>query len=220
MQAISRAAIAAAVLALHVLAGSNLRGNGKNLFWQDGKVTLRVSRIVHLEGGDTGVDKSEPAASVHAAVFEAARSWVRPGRGKVELDLDFTDTRTVSAGENVVTFTDPAPFDTGVCDKERFIACTLVSFHEDGTIASAVVAFNPYKRHSSVGLAGTHNIALIFEGAPAPTQLNGISVRVAGRFVPVASVKPEELVFESPAAAGSGEAKVLVASGTSMESNG
>jgi hypothetical protein len=79
----------------------------------------------------------------------------------VELDLDFTDTRTVSAGENVVTFTDPAPFDTGVCDKDRFIACTLVSFHEDGTIASAVVAFNPYKRHSSVGLADTHDIGLI-----------------------------------------------------------
>ena len=42
---------------------------------------------------------------------------------------------------------------------------------------------------------------------------------MAGRFVPVASVNPEELVFESPAAAGSGEAKVLVTSGTSMESN-
>ncbi len=144
-----------------ILAGSNLRGNGKNLFWTDGKVRLRVSRTVHMEGDGAGVDRRETAASVHVAVFEAIRAWVRPGRANLELDLDFTDTRTVSAGESVVTFTDPAPFDTGACDKERHITCTLVSFTEDGVIVSASVAFNPYKRHSTLGFDGTHDIGLI-----------------------------------------------------------
>ena len=153
--------MAVILFSLPALPGSNLRGNGKNLFWKDGKVTLRVSRTVHWDGGDTGVDRRESAASVHAAVFEAIRSWVRPGRAKVELDLDFTDTRTVSGGESIVTFTDPAPFDTGVCDKDRYITCTLVSFFEDGAIASVAVAFNPYKRHSSTGLALTHDVGLI-----------------------------------------------------------
>ncbi len=161
MQSLTRAAVAAALCVLPALAGRNLQGNGKNLFWKEGKVTLRVSRTVHWAGGETGVDRRELAGSVHAAVFEAIRSWVRPGRAKVELDLDFTDTQNVSAGENVVTFTDPAPFDTGVCDKAQYIACTLLSFNEDGAIASVVVAFNPYKRHSSVGLEGTHDIGLI-----------------------------------------------------------
>ncbi len=161
MQSLTRVAVAAALCVLPAFAGRNLQGNGKNLFWKEGKVTLRVSRSVHWAGGETGVDRREVAGSVHAAVFEAIRSWVRPGRANVELDLDFTDTQTVSAGENVVTFTDPAPFDTGVCDKAQFITCTLLTFTEDGAIANAAVAFNPYKRHSSVGLDGTHDIGLI-----------------------------------------------------------
>jgi len=162
MQGLSRAAAVAALCSLSALAGTHLHGNGKALSWKDGKVTLRVSRTVHWEGGDgTGVDRREPASSAHAAIFEAIRSWERPGRGRIEIDLDFTDVQTVSAGENVVTFTDPAPFDTGVCDKQRHISCTLISFTEDGGIASASVAFNPYKRHSSLGLAGTHDLGLI-----------------------------------------------------------
>ena len=151
----------AAACAFPAWAGSNLRGNGKSLFWRDGKVTLRVSRVVHWSAGETGVDKRETAASVQAAVLEAIRAWVRPGRAKLELDLEFTDTQSVSAGENVVTFTDPAPFDTGVCDKARYIACTLLSFTGDGAIVGASVAFNPYKRHSSLGFEGTHDLGLI-----------------------------------------------------------
>lgn len=153
--------MSAVLFALPVCAGSYLRGNGTRLHWKDGKVTLRVSRTVHWDGGDTGVDKREPAASVHTAVFAAIRSWARAGRAKIELDLDFTDTRSVSGGESVVTFTDPAPFDTGVCDKDRYIACTLVTYVGDGVISNVVVAFNPYKKHSSVGLAGTHDLGLI-----------------------------------------------------------
>jgi hypothetical protein len=161
MKSFVRSAALAVLSTLPIFSGSNLRGNGKNLAWKDGKVTLRVSRTVHWDGGDTGVDKREPAASVHTAVFEAIRSWARAGRAGIEVDLDFTDTRSVSGGENVVTFTDPAPFDTGVCDKDKFIACTLVTYIEEGTITGVVVAFNPYKRHSSLGLAGTHDIGLI-----------------------------------------------------------
>ncbi len=155
-------AVLCALCALFLFAGSHLQGNGNNLFWKDGKVTLRVSRAVYWDAGDgTGVDGRESAASVHAAIFEAIRSWVRPGRANLELDLDFTDATSVSAGVNIVTFTDPAPFDTGVCHKERFITCTILSFTEDGAIASASVAFNPYKRHSSLGLEGTHDLGLI-----------------------------------------------------------
>ena len=161
MRSLTRVAVAAALYALPALAGRNLQGNGKNLFWKEGKVTLRVSRTVHWSGGETGVDRRESAASVHAAVFEAVRAWVRPGRARVELDLDFTETQSAGAGENVITFTDPAPFDTGVCDKQQFIACTLLTFTEDGAIASVVVAFNPYKRHSSLGLDGAHDIGMI-----------------------------------------------------------
>ena len=160
MRFLTCAALAAAC-AFPALAGSNLRGNGKNLFWKDGKVTLRVSRAVHWAAGETGVDRRETAGSVHAAVLEAIRAWVRPGRAKLELDLEFTDTQSVSAGENVVTFTDPAPFDTGVCDKARYITCTILSFTGNGTIVGASVAFNPYKRHSSLGFDGTHDLGLI-----------------------------------------------------------
>lgn len=161
MQVLSRAALIAALCSLSLSAGSNLRGGGKDLFWKDGKVKLRVSRTVHRDSGSSGVDRRETAVQLHAAIFEAILSWVRPGRAKLELDLDFTDSTSVSAGENIVTFTDPAPFDTGLCDKERFIACTLLSFDEDGAIASASVAFNPYKRHSSLGFDGTHDLGLI-----------------------------------------------------------
>lgn len=151
-----------AVLAvLPAFAGSQLRGNGKGLTWREGKVTMRVSRTVHWGSGDSGVDRRESAASVHSAILDAMQAWVRPGRARVELDVAFTDAHTVNSGENIVTFTDPAPFDTGMCNKDTYIACTLISFTEDGAIGGASVAFNPYKRHSSIGLDGTHDIAHI-----------------------------------------------------------
>ena len=155
------AAALAVLTAVPAFAGSNLRGNGKNLSWKDGKVVLRVSRTVHTASGEFGVDKRESAESVHSAVMDAIRAWTGPGRAKVELDLAFTDAQTVNSGENIVTFTDPAPFDTGLCNKDTYISCTLVSFTEDGAIAGASVAFNPYKRHSSIGLEGTHDVGLM-----------------------------------------------------------
>ncbi|MCC6539435.1 MAG: matrixin family metalloprotease [Bryobacterales bacterium] len=155
------AALAAGATAA-LWAGANLRGQGKNLFWRDGKVTVRVSRIVHMpEGVGAGVDARETAAEVHAAVFQAIRAWARTGRARIELDLDFTDAQTVTAGENVVTFTDTTPYDTGLCDKERFVSCTVASFGEDGAMQSAVVAFNPYKQLSAVGREGAHDIGLL-----------------------------------------------------------
>jgi hypothetical protein len=59
-----------------------------------------------------------------------------------------------------------------------------------------------------------------FEGAPAPAQVEGMAVRVGGRFVPLVSVKAEELMFDLPAGAvtEAGEAKVAVVAGTLMES--
>lgn len=125
-------------------------------------MVLRVSRTVHTAAGsDSGVDKRESAASVHRAVMDAIRAWTLPGRAKLELDVDFTDAQSVNSGENIVTFTDPTPFDTGLCNKDTYISCTLISFTEDGAIAGASVAFNPYKRHSSIGLEGTHDIGLM-----------------------------------------------------------
>lgn len=151
----------AALSALPALAGSQIKGGGRKLAWPGGKLTLRISRTVHLPNGDTGVDRRESAASVHTAVAQAVRAWTGAGRAAIEVDLGFTDAQTVNAGENLVTFTDPAPFDAGLCNKETYVSCTLVSFTEEGAIAGATVAFNPYKRHSSIGLDGTYDIGVL-----------------------------------------------------------
>ena len=154
---------ALAVLSIEsVAAGTYLRGQNKNLFWQDGKVTLRISRTVHLPEGNTGgVDARETAAEVHAAVLQSIRAWARTGQPRLTLDLDFTDATTVGSGENIVTFTDSAPFDTGQCDKARILSCTVLTFGEDGAIRSAAVAFNPYKKLSAVGHPDAHDIGLL-----------------------------------------------------------
>lgn len=143
-------------------AGTNLRGQGKNLFWPGGKVTLRMSRTVHLpEGTAGGVDQRDTAAEVHAAALQAMRAWTRTGKARIELDLGFTDAQTVASGENIVTFTDTTPFDTGQCDKDRYVSCTIVTFGEDGAMQSAAVAFNPYKKLSAVGRDGAHDVGLL-----------------------------------------------------------
>jgi len=143
-------------------AGASLRGQGKNLFWRDGKVALRASRTVHLpEGASTGVDPRERASEVHAAVFQAIRAWTRTGKARVELDLAFTDAQTLAAGENIVTFTDTAPFDTGLCSKERHLSCTVSTFGEDGAVQSSSVAFYPHKKLSALELDCAHDIGLL-----------------------------------------------------------
>ncbi|NUN53342.1 MAG: matrixin family metalloprotease [Planctomycetaceae bacterium] len=70
--------------------------------------------------------------------------------------------KVADSGLNLVTFTDPEPFDTGMCDKALYIACTLV-FHteETGEIPMVKIAFNPYKKHSSLGWKGAHDLGVV-----------------------------------------------------------
>jgi hypothetical protein len=144
--------------------GSPMRSSGKIVKWKNGKLSLKVSRSVHLAEGETGVDRRETAASVHAAAMEAVRAWNETGRAAVKVEAELTDETKVDsqAAGNLVTFTDPGPFDSGQCHKEGYVACTVLSFdQETGEIQRVYIAFNPYLRHSSIGFKGTHDLALV-----------------------------------------------------------
>lgn len=141
-------------------AGSLLRNpvTGQPVRWASKTITFQMSRAVHLPGSPLGVDSREPAASVHAAVAESVRSWNQANGLDIRLELS-NETR-VDQSRSLITFTDPAPYDQGLCSRE-FVACTLHWFLSDGKLLSVSIAFNPYKRHSSFGLRGANDIGLV-----------------------------------------------------------
>jgi hypothetical protein len=158
-----RTPAAVLLLSFPLMAGSPLRTGAQRLFVPDGKLTLRVSRSVHFGDGTTGVDPREKAAGVHAAVFQAARAWSATGKAAVTVEVEFS-SNTIAAldGSNTVTFNDPAPFDSGVCDKATYVACTLISYVAGtGEIRAVSIAFNPYLRHSAIGLGRSHDIGAV-----------------------------------------------------------
>jgi hypothetical protein len=141
--------------------GSILETGGRKVIWAGGQVRFQVSRTVHLAGSESGVDRRESLANVHRAVVEAARAWSRAAHAAVSVSIEWTQESKLRPGLNLITFTDPMPFDSGLCDRERYIACTVLSYApETGAIDGASIAFNPYMRHSSIGIKGTHDLGL------------------------------------------------------------
>ena len=133
----------------------------RKLHWKDGVVVLRFSRSVRTPDGG-GVHPGEEIATVHAALAAAVRAWTASPYAAVSIDVETTDEEKASLEQNVVTFTDPAPFDDGWCDKQTAAACTLLSFvMETGEIQGATIAFNPYLQFSSTGLANTFDIGAV-----------------------------------------------------------
>ncbi len=57
-----------------------------------------------------------------------------------------------------------------------------------------------------------------FDGAPKPTQLGGISVRIGDRFAGLWSVSPGEIVTELPSGLTGESVKISVLAGAGMES--
>ncbi|MGH9673496.1 MAG: hypothetical protein ACRD44_09975, partial [Bryobacteraceae bacterium] len=145
---------AALLVCFPLLGGSPLRTGGQRLRVKDGRLLLHLSRNVHFGDGTSGVDPRESAAAVHSAVIHAARAWSRTEKSALSVEIEFTDnTRAGLDGENVVTFNDPAPYDSGLCGRETYVACTLISFAPDsGGILAVSIAFNPYMRHSATGM--------------------------------------------------------------------
>jgi hypothetical protein len=142
--------------------GVGLRLHGNGIHWRDPQISLKISRTVHLAGSDLGVDARDTAAGVHATVVDAIQHWVKASEGTVKIAVELTDDQQVSPGQNLVTFTDPAPFDNGTCNKDVMVACALLNFNPgSGELLSASIAFNPYKRHSAIGMAGTNDIGLV-----------------------------------------------------------
>lgn len=153
--------------ALPIFAGSQLRVAGIPLKVPGNTLVLHVSETVHApvpgDGDFTGVDPRETPESVYHLVREAAAAWSGTGRAGLTIRVERTSEWRVSESErNLVTFTDPEPFDTGLCNKALYIACTLV-YHEDEThtIPMVKIAFNPYLKHSSLGLAGAHDLGVV-----------------------------------------------------------
>ncbi len=121
-------------------------------------IALKMSRTVHLPSGDTGVDRADTAGSVHSAVAAAVRAWA--DAGKINISISLVDQQQIQPGDNLITFTDPSLFDQGVCSKEAYVGCAVHWYFPDGTLAGISIAFNPYKKHSSIGLRGTFDIGL------------------------------------------------------------
>lgn len=148
------------ILAGGALAGSLLKNpvTGQPVRWPSKAITFQMSRTVHAAGSASGVDSRESAASVHAAVAEAARAWNQANGLEIRLELS-NETR-LDQSRSLITFTDTGPYDQGLCSRE-FVACTLHWFLSDGNLLSVSIAFNPYKRHSSIGLRGANDIGLV-----------------------------------------------------------
>lgn len=152
---------------LPAFAGSQLRVAGIPLKLPGNTLVLHVSETVHgpaMGDGDfTGVDPRETPESVYHLVREAAAAWSGTGKAGLIIRVERTPEWRLSESErNLVTFTDPEPFDSGLCNKALYIACTLV-YHEDEThtIPMVKIAFNPYLKHSSLGLAGAHDMGVV-----------------------------------------------------------
>ncbi len=156
-----RFAAALALSSVAAQAGSLLINpvNGRALRWPSPNITMRLSRTVHNASGDLGVDRRDTADSVHAAVADAVAAWNRANGISVKIEL--TNDTAIVPGQTLITFTDPAPFDQGLCSKERFIACVLHWIGGDGVPVGVTIAFNPYKKHSSNGLPNTFDIGLL-----------------------------------------------------------
>jgi hypothetical protein len=135
---------------------------GQRLHWPSGRITLRLSRSLGPAGGAGGVDPREEEASVHAALTAAVRAWTASPYAAVSFELESTGEEAANPARNIVTFADPAPFDDGRCDKRAAAACTLLAYIvETGEIEGASIAFNPYLNFSSIGLAGTVDLAAV-----------------------------------------------------------
>jgi hypothetical protein len=152
---------------LPAFGGSQLRVAGIPLKLPGNTLVLHVSESVHLPAGVdeavSGVDPRETPENVYRLVRDAARAWTQTGKAALSIQVERTPERKVSESNlNLVTFTDTEPFDTGMCDKALYIACTLV-FHNDATgkIPMVKIAFNPYKQHSSLGKKGAHDLGVV-----------------------------------------------------------
>ena len=187
---------AALLVCFPLLGGSPLRTDGQRLRVKDGRLLLHVSRYVHFGDGTTGVEPLESAAAVHSAVIHAARAWSRTEKSALSVEVEFTDnTQAGLDGENVVTFNDPAPYDSGLCDRETYVACTLISFTPgSGEILAVSIAFNPYMRHSAAGLPEAHDIGIVMMheiGHAIGLDHSPVMSSVMAPFVEVAGGKPD-----------------------------
>lgn len=143
------------------MAGSMLRLSGNQLKWNSPRLTLKISRTVHLPEGDLGVDRRDSPEVVYAAVAESVREWVEATDPALEVAIELTDNTVAGGTDNLVTFTDPAPYENGFCSKD-FVACAVLGYDPaTGEIVTASVAFNPAKRHSARGYDGTNDIGLV-----------------------------------------------------------
>lgn len=143
------------------LAGSFLKNpvTGEALRWPSKTIVFQMSRTVHGADGGSGVDRGESAAAVHAAVAGAAETWNRVHGLDIRLELT-DETRIDPAARNLITFTDPAPFEQGLCSRD-YVACALHWFLSDGSLLSVSIAFNPSKRHSALGARNANDTGVV-----------------------------------------------------------
>jgi hypothetical protein len=143
------------------MAGSLLTNpvNGRSIRWPSKTVTFQMSRTVHEGDARSGVDGRDSAASVHAAVADAVRTWnVAAG---VDIRIELTPETRIDPGmRNLITFTDTSPYDRGLCSPE-LVACTVHWFASSGELTGVDIAYNPRKRHTSLGFRGANDIGLV-----------------------------------------------------------
>ncbi len=186
--------------------GSQLRVAGIPLKLPGNTLVLHVSEIVHLtpdeNGKVSGVDPRETPENVYRLVREAARAWTQTGKAALSIQVERSPEWKLSESKlNLVTFTDTEPFDSGMCDKTLYIACTLV-FHDDATgeIPMVKIAFNPYKQHSSLGKKGAHDLGVVLlhelghaVGLDHSAALDAIMSPVVELEMPTGSATPRRL---------------------------
>jgi len=191
---------------LPAFGGSQLRVAGIPLKLPGNTLVLHVSETVHFRAEEnqkvSGVDPRETPESVYRLVRDAARAWTQTGKAALSIQVDRTPEWKLSESNlNLVTFTDTEPFDTGVCDKALYIACTLV-FHNDATgeIPMVKIAFNPYKQHSSLGKMGAHDLGVVLlhelghaVGLDHSAALDAIMSPVVELELPAGSAPPRRL---------------------------
>jgi len=186
--------LAALAVVCCVYAGAPMRSGANLVKWKEGRLSIQVSRTVHMAESETGVDRRESAASVHTAVMEAVHAWSHTAKAGVSIEVQFTDDAKLEPGRSLITFTDTAPFDDGLCDKNTFLACTILRFAEDtGELDSVGIAFNPYLRHSSIGLKGTHDLGLVILheiGHALGLDHSPLQDAVMSAYVELATVEP------------------------------